>query len=176
VIDLGLRLNDIAGLEREPAAATKIRQSVLRNQLAENGATDAEIGILINERVELNAMASDGLIAMIEHKLKDYGLQKVIPDDDLLGEAYQEFHRSQELREEFEEMESEFKESEIKVPKNLKDQVRAVLKRHPDLRWDDAIQVVLDKTQLDRVRQEKEKAKAKAGNFVAADNDDDEED
>jgi hypothetical protein len=35
VIDLGLRLEDIAGLEREPAAATKIRESLLRDQLAD---------------------------------------------------------------------------------------------------------------------------------------------
>ena len=74
----------------------------------------------------------------------------MIPDDDLLGEAYREFHRSNELREQFEELESEFEESEIKVPKNLKNQVRAILKKHPDLRWDDAIQIVLDETQLDR--------------------------
>ena len=66
VVDLGLRLDDIAGLEREPAAATKIGASVLRDQLAENGATNAEIDILLNERVELNAMTSDALIAMIE--------------------------------------------------------------------------------------------------------------
>ena len=85
VIDLGLRLADIAGLEREPAAATKISASILRAQLAENGATDAEIDILLNERVELNAMTSDALIAMIERKLKAYGLEKVVPDDDLLG-------------------------------------------------------------------------------------------
>ena len=32
--------------------------------------TDAEIDILLNERVELNAMTSDALIAMIERKLK----------------------------------------------------------------------------------------------------------
>ena len=41
------------------------------------------------------------------------------------------FHRSKELREKFEEMESEFEESEIKVPKNLKNQVRAILKEAP---------------------------------------------
>ena len=138
LVDLGLRLEDIAGLEREPAAATKTSEANLREQLAENGATDAEIDILLNERVELNAMTSDALIEMIERKLKKHGLKKVIPDDDLLGEAYQEFHRSKELREKFEEMESEFEESEIKVPKNLKNQVRAILKKHPDLRWDDA--------------------------------------
>ena len=169
VTDLGLRLEDIAGLEREPAANTNTRTSTLRAQLAENGATEAEIDILLSERVELNAMTSDALIAMIERKLKDYGLEKVVPDDDLLGKAYQKFHRSKELREEFEELESEFQESEIKVPKNLRNRVRAMLKRHPDLRWDDAIQIVLDETQLDNVRAEKGKAKKKSGDFTDAD-------
>jgi hypothetical protein len=171
VIDLGLRLADIAGLEREPAAATKMSASLLRAQLADNGATNAEIDILLSERVELNAMTSDALIAMIERKLKAYGLKKVVPDNELLGEAYRTFHRSNELRKEFEELESKFKESKIKVPKNLKDRVHAVLEKHPDLRWDDAVRIVLDKTQLDRVRTEKEKAKKKSGDFTDADDD-----
>ena len=42
-VDLGLRLEDIAGLEREPAAATKTGAADLREQLAENGATPEEI-------------------------------------------------------------------------------------------------------------------------------------
>jgi hypothetical protein len=42
-IDLGLRFEDIEGLEREPAAATKIAPAILRDQLAENGATAEEI-------------------------------------------------------------------------------------------------------------------------------------
>src|SRR6516165_9210128 len=84
VIDLGLRLADIAGLEREPAASTRTSESILRDQLAENGADNAEITILLNERVELNALTSDALIAMIERKLKAYGLAKVIPDDAVL--------------------------------------------------------------------------------------------
>ena len=84
-IDLGLRLADIAGLEREPAAATKTDEDILREQLAENSATDTEIDILINERVELNAMTSDVLIEMIERKLKNYGLEKVVPSNELLA-------------------------------------------------------------------------------------------
>ena len=166
VIDLGLRLEDVAGLEREPAAKTKIGEADLRAQLAEDGATNAEIGVLLHERVELNAMTSDALIAMIERKLKAHGIKKVIPDDELLGEVYRAFHRSNELREEFEELENEFEESKIKVPKNLKNQLRAVLQKHPDLRWDDAVRVVLDETELDHVREEKKKQRAKAGNFV----------
>jgi DNA topoisomerase VI subunit A len=171
-VDLGLRLEDIAGLEREPAAATKTSAANLREQLAGNGATDAEIETLLHERVELNAMTSDALIAMIERKLKAYGLKKVIPDDDdLLEEAYRTFHRSQQLREKFEEIEHEFEEANIEVPGNLKEQVRAVLVKHDDLRWDDAIQIVLDKTRLHNVRAEKKKEKKKSGDFTDADDD-----
>jgi hypothetical protein len=165
-IDLGLRLGDIAGLEREPAAATKTSAAILRDQLAENGAAEAEIAILLSERVELNAMASDDLIAMIERKLKHHGLKKIVPDDDLLGDTYRAFHRSKELKEQFDELEAEFKESKIKVPKNLTQRVRVILGKHPDLRWDDAVQIVLDESQLDHVRAKKQKAKKKSGDFT----------
>jgi hypothetical protein len=168
VIDLGFRLADIAGLEREPAAATRTSADILRAQLAENGATAAEVAILLNERVELNAMSSDALVAMIERKLKDYGLEKTIPDDDLLEDAYRGFHYSQQLRKKFEEMRAEFDKqaSEVEIPEDLQEQVRVILEDHRDLRWDDAIQIVLDKAQLDRVRAEKQKAKKKSGDFT----------
>jgi hypothetical protein len=168
VIDLGLRLEDIEGLEREPAAATRTDESILRDQLVENGATAAEIEILLKERVELNAMTSDNLIAIIERKLNDYGLKKVIPHDDLLAEAYQAFHRSQFLHEIFEEIKGEFENEEIQVevPTNLREQVRALLDEHDDLRWDDAVQLVLDETQLDNLREKKDEAKKKSGDFT----------
>jgi hypothetical protein len=55
----------------------------------------------------------------------------------------------------------------------LADRVRAILDDHSDLRWDDAIQIALDETQLDRVRAEKQKAKKKSGDFTDANDDDD---
>jgi hypothetical protein len=166
VVDLGLRLGDIDGLEREPAAATKTDKGTLRKQLAENGATAEEIAILLNERVELNAMTSDALIEMIEGKLKNYGLEKVIPDDDMLVDTFKALHRSNQLREEFEELEQEFEEDEIASPKNLGKKVRAILKKNPDLRWDDAVQIVLDDSSLDDVRGNKQEAKRKSGDFT----------
>jgi len=161
VVDLGLRLDDIAGLEREPAAATKIRPSILRRQLAENGASDAEIDILLNERVELNAMTSDALVAMIERKLNAYGLKKVVPDGDLLAKTYRAFHRSDRLRKRFRKMEKQFDKeiAAVEIPEDLDQRVRAILAKHAGLRWDDAIQLVLDRTQLSRLRAEKERAK-----------------
>jgi len=175
-IDLGLRLGDIEGLEREPAAATKVHQDILRDQLAENGATDDEIGILLQERVELNAMASDDLIEMIERKLQEFGIEKVIPDDDLLGQAYVAFHHSRQLRDVFEDAQKQY-ESEaekVAVPDNLREQINEILDEHDDLRWDDAIQIALDESQLDHVRAKKRKAKKTSGDFT--DNAEDDED
>lgn len=189
VVDLGLRLADIEGLERESAAATKTRAETLRGQLRANGATDPEIDILMNERIELNAMTSDALVEMIDRKLREHGLKKVIPDDDTLAEAYRAFRRSDRLRERFEEMEEEFDAEEddddddgvdgveaecawAKIPKDLRERVEAILAEHADLRWDDAVQIVLDETALARVREEKQKSKKKSGDF--ADDEDDE--
>ena len=173
VIDLGLRFDDIEGLEREPAAATRLGVRILREQLAANGATSSEIDILLNERVELNAMTSDAFIAMIETKLTACEIKKVVPDDDMLAETYRAFHRSHELRERFEQTEEAFDEEadEIETPKDLNDKVRAILFAHDDLRWDDAIKIVLNETALGRVRKEKERAKRKSGDFTGADED-----
>ena len=134
----------------------------------------AEIDILLNERVELNAMASDALIQMIEGKLDDYGLEKVTPDDDLLTETWRAFYRSERLRVKFKEVEEQFRKeaAEIEIPGDLKEQVRAILADHDDLRWDEAIQIVLDETQLDRVLAEKAKAKRKSGDFTEDGSDD----
>jgi hypothetical protein len=173
VIDLGLRLDDIDGLEREPAAASKVRQNLLRAQLQENGATEAEIAILLNERVELNAMTSDDFIAMIELKLHAYGLEKMVPDDVLLAKTYRAFERSQRLRKKFKEMEEQFDEDDAAadIPEDLEARVRAILDEHTDLRWDDAVQCVLDPTQLSRVRAEKGKAERKSGDFTSDEDD-----
>ena len=116
-------------------------------------------------------MTSDALVAMIERKLQAYGLEKVVPDEDLLAETYRAFHRSQQLRERFEEMEQQFDKeaAAADIPEDLEQRVRAVLAEHADLRWDDAIQLVLDETQLSRVRAEKEKAKKKSGDFTSDD-------
>jgi hypothetical protein len=165
-IDLGLRLEDINGLEREPAAATKVSADIRREQLAENGATNAEINILLNERVELNALASDDLVEMIERKLKKSGIKKVIPRDALLRKSYQAFHHSKQLREVFEKVETEFKVRKVTVPDDLREQVRKILDEHGDLRWDDAVEIALDDTQLDRVREKKQKAKKTSGDFT----------
>ncbi len=70
VIDLGLRLEDVAGLETEDVHIDS--RDKARWNLRENGATPEEIEFLLEQRVELNAFASDELIDWIEGKLEDH--------------------------------------------------------------------------------------------------------
>ena len=159
------------GLEQRASRRdARSTEQILRKQLAENGATDEEIDIPVNERVELNAMPSGDLVAMIERKLKAYGLKKVVPDDDTLEGAYRAFHRSRGLRKAFEEIEKAYdaKAKNVAVPKDLQISVRAILDKHRDLRWDDAVRLVLDKRGIKRVRANKVKARKKAGDFTSA--------
>src|SRR5215831_10167240 len=147
VINLGLRLADIREiereqghpLEREPAAASKMSEGERRRLLRDYGATPEEVEFLLKERIELNALTSEQLVKLVERKLRDYGLKQVIPDDDVLAETYRGFHRSDELREEFEDLMATMEESTIKVPKNLKQKGRAILTKHPNRRWDEGI-------------------------------------
>jgi hypothetical protein len=122
-------------------------------------------------------MTSGDLVAMIERKLRAYGLQKVVPSADLLAKTYRAFDRSQRLREKFKQMEQQFDAEAgavTDIPEALEQRVRTILAEHPDLRWDNAIQCVLDPTQLSRVRAEKGKAKRKSGDFTSNGDDDSE--
>jgi hypothetical protein len=175
-ISLGLRRDDIDGLEREPAAATKTDNYTLSGQLRENGATEEEIAILLEERVELNALTSGALIEMIETKLKAYGLQKVVPSANLLADAYVAFHKSQKLGRAFNELKNMSGE-DVEVPKDLEDRVRKLLEEYPHLRWDDAVRLTFDESRLEEIEAERTKNREDAGDFSGSwvDNDDDED-
>ncbi len=176
-ISLGLRLDDIDGLEREPAAATKTDESQLRAQLRENGATDEEIAILIDARVELNALTSDALIEMIETKLRAHGLTKVVPSAELLADTYVAFHKSQELEGAFDDLQEEMPdEDDVEVPPDLEDQVRKLLDQHSHLRWDEAVHLVLDEGKLPDIEAKKTKSKEEAGDFSGSRPQDDDDD
>jgi hypothetical protein len=139
-IDLGLRLADIDGLERE-AVFDHGNEYQRRQNLRENGATPEEIDFLLHERVELNAMTSDQLVAFIERKLEENGIGKLIPDQDKLEEAYRLFERGRRIEEAVKEVLTEFEQDEedIEVPANLAQRVKKILKQNPGLRWDEAV-------------------------------------
>jgi len=172
-ISLGLRLEDIDDLEREPAAARRTDDEQTADQLRENGATEEEIEILLEERVELNALTSDALIEMIETKLEAHGIKKVIPSVEMLKDTYVAFHQSQALEEAFKKVKNEMpKVDGIDVPVDLEEQVRSLLNEHPNLRWDDAVRLCFDETKIDEIEARKAKDKERAGDFTGSIDDD----
>ena len=69
-----------------PRTSTSAIATKAAANLAENGATAEEIEFLLEERVELNAFASDELIDWLERKLREHGSEG-LPDADTLADA-----------------------------------------------------------------------------------------
>ena len=143
VVDLGLRLADVTGLEDEPVEYKQHKNPAY--YLKECGASQEERDFLVEgntngswfgRRVELNAMTSDQLIAWLKKKLKNHGVKKVIPEKDVLASAYRRAKYLQWIEEQMEEMENE---KRTRVPSDLREKVKNLLKEHPTQSWDEAI-------------------------------------
>ena len=104
VIDIGLRYEDIERLERETVYYSKKLKDP-RQMALKAGATEDEANILVQkyddadkqwsgERVELNAMTSDRFISFIETKLNQYGVKKVVPENEVLEDFYKATQQS----------------------------------------------------------------------------------
>jgi DNA topoisomerase VI subunit A len=141
VIDLGLRLDDVENLEPEDAF-DRGSEYKIRANLRDNGATAEEIDFLLTSRVELNAFASDELVGFIEQKLEEYGIKKVLPDQERLAEAFQLFARSARVQEAVEAALEDDDPKSIEVPADLAEQVEAHLEEHPEEPWEVAVQTI----------------------------------
>ena len=140
VVDLGLRLEDIEGLEREKVSYS----SDPCWNLEQNGATKEEIEILYRggrsgERVELNAMTSDQFIQWLERKLKEHGIKKLIPDRQALAAAYRRAIFLQKMKKEEKKLRKKIAGQAISVPANLDKKVQRKLKDTPELSWDEVV-------------------------------------
>jgi hypothetical protein len=142
VIDLGLRLADIKGLEREEVYVSS--PSKIADTLRRHGATKQEIDMLAGgERVELNALASNELVTLIEHKLAKHGIRKVIPDDDTLADAYRRMHKQAIIQDKIDDLIEELDEFEVEVPANLRQRIEKAIKADPSQSWDAALDLLL---------------------------------
>ena len=140
VIDLGLRLVDIGGLESEDTF-DQGGESARRANLRANGATEEEIAFLLDRRVEVNAMTSDRLIACIEAKLGQHGVKKIVPDAETLAQEYLLQARGRQLAAAFKKIMEE-EAGDITVPADLAEQIAARLKEKPAESWDAAVRMI----------------------------------
>jgi hypothetical protein len=144
VIDLGLRLDDVEDLEPEDAFDRGSDEKISAN-LRDNGATEEEIDFLLTSRVELNAFASDELVDLIEQKLEEHGIKKVVPDRKRLTEAFQLFAQSARVKEIVEAALQDDDCKSIEVPADLVEQVEAHLKEHPEEPWEVILRTIAER-------------------------------
>ena len=143
VIDLGLRLADIEGLEREDVYISSPDKTAAT--LRRHGATDEEIEILVEQgqRVELNAFTSGQLVALIERKLKEHGVAKVIPDDKVLADAYRRMHRQAVVQAKIDKLLDGLSEDEIEIPTGLRQRIAKEIKTDPTQSWDELLHEIV---------------------------------
>jgi hypothetical protein len=142
VVDLGLRLEDITGLETEQAYLGNWDKAAAN--LSQNGATEAEIEFLLEKRVELNALTSRALINWLERKLEEHGIKKVVPDADTLADTYQRMRKQALVQDKIDEVLAGLGDSVASVPERLAARIARRLKKNPALAWDAALREIAE--------------------------------
>lgn len=147
VIDIGLRLADVEEYQLAPEDVYyRMAKRKVKENLRRNGADEAEIDFLLEQRVELNAFPSQDLIEWLEAKFAEHGIEKVIPDDELLEDACRHVMEARYLEQHTDEILKMAREysAELDIPSDLREQVEAALQDHPTIAWDQAIRNVAD--------------------------------
>ena len=143
VVDLGLRLDDIEeeGLDPEEVSHGNIRPDVVARNLRESGASEDEVEFLMTQRVELNAFTADGLVTWVENKLDEHDVQKVVPNKELLEEAYRREKQSSFLKDKFAALLEASREfvKDIAIPDDLDTKVREILEDNREIPWNEAV-------------------------------------
>jgi hypothetical protein len=161
VVDIGFRLADVAGLQSEPVVNKKGKRQARAVTLERHGATAEEIEFLLGtdpagdddaigftgRRVELNAMASDQLVAFVESKLAEHGVEKVIPDDDTLERQARRLIRQRLIADEVARVSEAVakRAAETELPEDLRERVEALLCASPAQSWDAVVADVLNR-------------------------------
>jgi Topoisomerase 6 subunit A/Spo11, Toprim domain len=150
VHDFGLRLIDVKKWDLE-SETVSYGNSDPEDNLRDNGATDEEIAFLIGDgftgkRVELNAFPSDAFIEWLKGKLDEHGIQKVLPDDQTLDDAYRRALKRAKVQEllarEGERIDEEV--AAAVLPEHLSEQINDKLEEDPSQPWDMALTLLVE--------------------------------
>jgi hypothetical protein len=158
VIELGLGLADVEamGLDSEYQHHPKGTKAALADNLRTNGASEEEIAFMFRDFDRLRstrrvAMTSPQFVAFVERKLSENGVAKIVPDQERLAKVYAGIERGRRLKEAVEEL-AAIDMKDFEAPKDLGKRVRKVLKKKPHLRWDAAVEAIVDGVERDASR------------------------
>ena len=137
IIGLGLRLDDIEGLQSEPVfyrskvdPAKKLRKYGASQEECEFLVKSGHAGNSRGNRVEINALSSEQLIAWLERKLEEHGVKKLIPDEETLRRAYWRAQRLAAIQQAIDDTVKASSE-QPPMPDDLFDKVTVWLAEHP---------------------------------------------
>jgi hypothetical protein len=154
VIDLGLRLGDVQALHLDREAVEYDSTVDPRINLRESGATEEECAVLVRrtaggwrgERVELNAMSSRQLLAWLEAKFAEHGVEKVVPDQATLEQAYRRARRRAVIQHAIDAaLKTIDQDDTIAIPASLAAHIRAAISGTTQS-WDMAIWQMVNNT------------------------------
>jgi len=146
-----LTLADVQAMDLQSEPQNYRQAADPKIELARCGATPEEQAFLVGERrrnpstdkwywtgqrVELNAMTSDQVVAWIDRRLTDHGVAKVIPTAETLEKTYRLARRTKAINDELARIQGHMEEGPIEIPDDLLDHVKALLDEHPELSWD----------------------------------------
>jgi hypothetical protein len=137
VRDVGLRLSDVQqyGLRGERC---KFNGHFATDSICTQEEKDY---LLSNRRVELNEFTSPQFIEWLEAKLNAHLGKRLIPNDDILEDAYRRALVIAQINNVIEEaLDAATDDAEVAtIPKNLRRQLQAAMKKSPVAAWDRAL-------------------------------------
>ncbi|MFH1743229.1 MAG: DUF2399 domain-containing protein [bacterium] len=147
VIDLGLRLDDVKAMGLESEAVTYPGNTNPGWNLKESGATEEECDFLVQrdrwgswkgERVELNSMTSEQFIQFIERKFEEHGVEKFVPETEVLEQTYKRACRLTAIEKAMAEADREFQDDKVDIPDELGNSVKRMIEGKSQS-WDDTV-------------------------------------
>jgi hypothetical protein len=165
-IDIGIRMKDVDEWGLAPEDQHHQNPEKTRSNLLRNGATADEAEFVSQgQRVELNMFTGDDFIKFVESKLKEHGVEKVVPDDETLAIAWKRAHvvrRVNDFIDWAEEQGEHGQEAKVSdfddpdsgggippVPDNLADQIREKFEKNATQAWDGALWHIAAGTDID---------------------------
>lgn len=138
-IDFGLRLKDVEEYDLASESCS------VRGERFPGSMTEDEIEFMeTGRRVELNAFTAPQLVEWLENKLGEHLPERLLPDDDILRQAYQRGVVIKRINDAIDSIVEDASETgEALVPDSFRDEVKAEMARTGEP-WDVALYSLID--------------------------------
>ena len=136
--DIGIRMPDVEAWDLTPEGQYHRNQEKTYDNLLRNGATPEEAEFISQgQRVELNMLTGRQFVELVENKLEEHGVTKVVPNSDTLEDAWKRAHLVRRVN----VIISNIYDGEgdlPPMPEDLAHQIRSELEDDPSRSWDEA--------------------------------------